>query len=107
MGGRAPPIVGLPKAQPRGAPARPSCPVHRRRRAPRRARLQAARRAPAIVFLDELDALVPCRSARAGGGDQIYASGAAGGWGGEGGGGAGWAVGVRRDYLLFNIHNPN
>lgn len=40
-------------------------------------RSQAARRAPAIIFLDELDALVPCRSARAGGGDQIYASGAA------------------------------
>lgn len=38
--------------------------------------LQASRRAPAIIFLDELDALVPCRSARAGGGDQIYASGA-------------------------------
>lgn len=45
-------------------------------RCPAGLRLQASRRAPAIIFLDELDALVPCRSARAGGGDQIYASGA-------------------------------
>lgn len=36
---------------------------------------QASRRAPAIIFLDELDALVPARAARAGGSDQIYASG--------------------------------
>ncbi len=37
--------------------------------------VQASRRAPAIIFLDELDALVPARAARAGGSDQIYASG--------------------------------
>ena len=37
--------------------------------------LQASARAPAIIFLDELDALVPARAARAGGSDQIYASG--------------------------------
>ena len=37
---------------------------------------QASRRAPALIFLDELDALVPARAARAGGSDQIYASGA-------------------------------
>lgn len=36
--------------------------------------LQARRRAPSIVFLDELDALVPSRNVRAGTGDQIYAS---------------------------------
>lgn len=36
---------------------------------------QARRRAPSIVFLDELDALVPPRSVSATGGtDQIYAS---------------------------------
>jgi ATPase family associated with various cellular activities (AAA) len=35
---------------------------------------QASTRAPAIIFLDEIDALVPARSARAGGSDQIYAS---------------------------------
>ncbi|KAL4451600.1 hypothetical protein ABPG75_007262 [Micractinium tetrahymenae] len=35
---------------------------------------EAGRRAPAIIFLDELDALVPARAARAGGSDQIYAS---------------------------------
>ncbi|KAL4856200.1 putative AAA domain-containing protein [Chlorella vulgaris] len=35
---------------------------------------EASRRAPAIIFLDELDALVPARSSRSGGGDQIYAS---------------------------------
>lgn len=35
---------------------------------------QAARTAPAIIFLDELDALVPARSVRGGGTDQVYAS---------------------------------
>lgn len=37
---------------------------------------QAAQRAPAIIFLDELDGLVPARGQRGGngGGDQIYAS---------------------------------
>jgi len=35
---------------------------------------EAKRRAPAIIFLDEIDALAPCRSSRSGGGDQIHAS---------------------------------
>ncbi|GAX79023.1 hypothetical protein CEUSTIGMA_g6463.t1 [Chlamydomonas eustigma] len=35
---------------------------------------EARRRAPSIIFLDELDALVPERSVRGGTGDQIYAS---------------------------------
>jgi hypothetical protein len=35
---------------------------------------QAQERAPSIVFMDELDGLVPARSARGGSGDQIYAS---------------------------------
>ncbi|EFJ48548.1 hypothetical protein VOLCADRAFT_34151, partial [Volvox carteri f. nagariensis] len=34
----------------------------------------ARRVAPSIIFLDELDALVPRRSVAAGGADQIYAS---------------------------------
>lgn len=41
---------------------------------------QAARRAPSIIFLDELDGLVPARATAGGarsGGDQIYASVAA------------------------------
>ena len=36
--------------------------------------LQAAARAPSIVFLDELDGLVPARSAGSDPGAQIYAS---------------------------------
>lgn len=37
--------------------------------------LQAAAQAPAIIFLDELDGLVPARGqAGSGGSDQIYAS---------------------------------
>ena len=36
--------------------------------------LQAAARAPSIVFLDELDGLVPARGASANPGTQIYAS---------------------------------
>lgn len=36
--------------------------------------LQASRRAPAIIFLDELDGLVPARAARQGGADQVFAS---------------------------------
>ena len=40
----------------------------------KRIRLQAEKHAPAIIFMDELDGLVPARSARAGGSDQIYAS---------------------------------
>ncbi|GLI69507.1 hypothetical protein VaNZ11_014141 [Volvox africanus] len=35
---------------------------------------EARRRAPSIIFLDELDALAPRRSISAGGADQIYAS---------------------------------
>ncbi|GIL48129.1 hypothetical protein Vafri_4807 [Volvox africanus] len=35
---------------------------------------EARRRAPSIIFLDELDALAPRRSVSAGGADQIYAS---------------------------------
>eukprot|EP00877_Chromochloris_zofingiensis_P003169 jgi/Chrzof1/12853/Cz07g09210.t1 len=35
---------------------------------------QASQHAPSIIFLDELDALVPSRSVRAGTTDQIYAS---------------------------------
>ncbi|KAK9815637.1 hypothetical protein WJX72_007259 [[Myrmecia] bisecta] len=35
---------------------------------------EASRAAPSIIFLDELDGLVPARSARSGGSDQIYAS---------------------------------
>ena len=38
------------------------------------AALQAARQAPAIIFLDELDGLAPPRSHRAGGSDQVFAS---------------------------------
>lgn len=36
--------------------------------------MQAAKRAPAIIFLDELDGLVPARAQRAGGQDQVFAS---------------------------------
>ena len=36
--------------------------------------LQAAARAPSIVFLDELDGLVPARGAGSDPGAQIYAS---------------------------------
>ena len=36
--------------------------------------LQAAAKAPSIVFLDELDGLVPARGASANPGTQIYAS---------------------------------
>ncbi len=35
---------------------------------------QAQLRAPSIIFMDELDGLVPARSGRSGGADQIYAS---------------------------------
>ena len=35
---------------------------------------QAAKRAPAIIFLDELDGLVPSRAQREGGQDQVFAS---------------------------------
>lgn len=36
--------------------------------------VQAAAQAPAIIFLDELDGLVPARSQASSGSDQIYAS---------------------------------
>ena len=36
--------------------------------------LQAASKAPSIIFLDELDGLAPPRSCRAGGSDQVFAS---------------------------------
>jgi hypothetical protein len=36
--------------------------------------VQAQLRAPSIIFMDELDGLVPARSGRSGGADQIYAS---------------------------------
>ncbi len=36
--------------------------------------LQAAAKAPSIVFLDELDGLVPARGANANPGTQIFAS---------------------------------
>ena len=36
--------------------------------------MQAARRAPSIIFLDELDGLVPARSSNSSGGDQVFAS---------------------------------
>lgn len=36
--------------------------------------MQAARQAPAIIFLDELDGLAPARAVREGGADQTYAS---------------------------------
>ncbi len=36
--------------------------------------LQAAKAAPCIISLDELDALVPARGSTGGGTDQIYAS---------------------------------
>lgn len=36
--------------------------------------LQAAAKAPSIIFLDELDGLVPSRAQQEGGSDQIYAS---------------------------------
>lgn len=36
--------------------------------------VQASKRAPAIVFLDELDGLVPARAHRAGSQDQAFAS---------------------------------
>ena len=35
---------------------------------------QAAAKAPSIIFLDELDGLVPSRAQQEGGSDQIYAS---------------------------------
>lgn len=35
---------------------------------------QAARHAPSIIFLDELDGLVPARSSNSSGGDQVFAS---------------------------------
>lgn len=35
------------------------------------ARMQASKAAPAIIFLDELDALAPVRSTREGGADQV------------------------------------
>lgn len=35
---------------------------------------QAARCAPSIIFLDELDGLVPARSSNSSGGDQVFAS---------------------------------
>ena len=36
--------------------------------------VQAARQAPSIIFLDELDGLVPARSSNSSGGDQVFAS---------------------------------
>ena len=36
--------------------------------------IQAAAKAPSIIFLDELDGLVPSRAQQEGGSDQIYAS---------------------------------
>lgn len=36
--------------------------------------VQAAKLAPSIIFLDEIDGLLPARSTREGGSDQIYAS---------------------------------
>ena len=36
--------------------------------------MQAARRAPSIIFLEELDGLVPARSSNSSGGDQVFAS---------------------------------